>query len=440
MYGAYKFYFSDAMDQWGQTMNSKGVKSWSMLIGKHLVCQSAVRAINLFVGMVILWQLPLGEYALYTVAGLLLVVTSLGSDLGFTQAVNTIGARLCGDKQRIGVLFSSAYYYQKILLLFTSAAMAFMAAFMLFGHEWEVSEVIITLVLVLLTSWAQLPLNLRRTILNIHHDSDSLFLAGASEAIVRLILVSACFVLPSANIALGINLVGVLVARVLLARKCGHLIEDNLDRDMNQCAELKAFVIPLVPIMIYYAFQNQISIFILGLLGNTVSIAEVGALGRLGQIIVVLHLIFPFFLQPYFARMNDRYVFIRGVVRLSGVLILISILGMLSAYLVPELWLFILGENYSNLTDELPIAMMTALQILAGGAIYTVVISRSVTSGQSWAVAVGLFSQIFYVLIYGVDSTYNALVLNMLPGIGYLLVQIALLTAVMRAWKGQWSK
>ena len=418
-------------------MYSEGVKFWGMLIGRHLVGQSVVRVINLFVGMVILWLLPVEEYALYMVASLLLVITSLGSDLGFSQAVNTIGARLCGDKQRIGSLFSSAYYYQKIMLLIADAAMVFMAAFMLFGHEWEVSGVIITLVLVLLMSWVQLPLNLKRTILNIHHESDGLFLAGAAEAIVRLILVSACLVLPSANVGLGINLVGVLVARIILAWKCEHLIEDNLDRDMNQCSELKAFVVPLIPIIIYYAFQNQISIFILSLLGNTASIAEVGALGRLGQIFVVLHSIFPFFLQPYFARINDRTVFIRGVARLSGVLILLSTLGVLSAYLVPELWLFILGGKYSNLTDELPIAMMTALLIIAGGAIYTVVISRSFTIGQSWAVGVGLLSQIFYVLIYGVDSTYNALVLNMLPSIGYLLVQITLLTAMMRAWKRQ---
>lgn len=406
-----------------------------MLIVRHLAGQAVVRAINLLAGMIILWQLPVEEYALYTVASLLLVVVTLGSDLGISQAANTIGVRLYGDRGKMGALFSSAYYYQQVLLLVSAVIALMVSMFVLFVQTWEITQITICLMLVLLAGWIQLPLNLRRTILNIHHDSDALFRAGAAEAVTRLLLVFACFVFPSANLALGINLVGTLAARVMLTKECEQLMAESMPRDAARCSEIKTFIIPLIPIMIYYAVQNQISILMLALLGNTASIADVGALSRLGLIISVLHLFFPFFLQPYFARIDDRSEFIRNIVRLLVVILFFSFFMLMSAYELPGAWLFILGGNYSELTRELPIVMLTTLLTLTGGAIYTVVIAKMRTEGQTWSMVVGIASQVAYIFFVGVDSSYNALVLNMLPTVGYACIQIIILARILYSWK-----
>jgi hypothetical protein len=110
---------------------------------------------------------------------------------------------------------------------------------------------------------------------------------------------------------------------------------------------------------------------------------------------------------------------------------------MISTYLVPELWLFILGENYIDLTNELPLLMLCAVASLVSGTLYSIAISRGVTTRQSWAIVPGLLGQIAFIALNGVSTTTDALLLNLIPAVGYVLAQAVLVSETIIKWHHQ---
>jgi hypothetical protein len=190
-----------------------------------------------------------------------------------------------------------------------------------------------------------------------------------------------------------------------------------------------------MPFIIYTLSQGQISIFLLSLYGLTTSIAEVGALSRLGQIIGLLMMLNAFIVQPYFARIEQKSLYIFQACLVMTILFAFCLLSMISVYWVPEWWLFILGGHYAGLPRELPIAILGALLTLIGGTLYTMVIARNTTRGQSWNVVVGLVSQVMFIGIFNVQTTFDALILNMLPAAGLIVIQSILLVTVLNNWE-----
>ena len=412
------------------------IRSWTALIGKFLVGQGTVQAINLVSGLLIIRFLPLREYALYTIASLLLLVGSLGSDMGLSQAVNTLGAKIRDDRQALGALYAGAYRYRRMLYLAAVGVILFLATYMMYGHEWTFASACLSVALVVLTSWFQQPVSLKKSILNLHHDADGLLYAGASEAISRLLAVITCLVWPTAVTALMVNLLGVLVGRHFLSKRCASLMSEQAVPDELQLKDLRDFIIPLMPVVIYYMLQGQISIFLLSMYGLTISIAEVGALGRLGQLIGLLIMLNAFLIQPYFARIEQKSLYISSVRLVIAILFVFCLLTMISVYCVPDWWLFILGDKYAGLERELPLAILGPLLTLVGGTLYTMVIARNITRGQSWYIVVGIVSQIMFIGIFNVQTTFDALILNMLPAVGYILVQSILLLTIFSNWEG----
>jgi O-antigen/teichoic acid export membrane protein len=181
--------------------------------------------------------------------------------------------------------------------------------------------------------------------------------------------------------------------------------------------------------------QGQISYYLLSYSGLTQQIAQVGALARLGQFVGLLLLLNPFLIQPTFARIQNKKKFVSLVFMLGIGLFFLSFLIMISTYLAPKYWLLALGQNYSNLSNQLPLAIISSLFYFFGATIYTVLISRGFTRGQYYYLLIGLLGQIIYVGFFGISSSYDALILNVIPSISYFLIQISLLIVFIKTWK-----
>ena len=411
------------------------MRYWLELTFRFLSGQSVNRVLNLIVGIVILRFLTIDQFALYTIASVLMVTVSLGSDLGLSQASVSIGARFREHPNRLASLYYTTLHYKKIL--FAGSALVTMLSGSLFfsDHSWSPSQIASILILVLLGGWIQLPNEVSRSILQIKQDSGGLFRVGLAEAITRLLLLAFIFWYPTAIAAVAINVAGYLVSRYMLAMECKKLLpfEHQLFND-SYANGIKTIVLPMAPLVVYYSIQDQIGLLILGFLGQTNSIAEVGAMGRLSMIVGILALLSGFLIQPIFARIDDRKLFIKGVAVVIGVVSTVSVCVMSSVYLAPQAWLFIVGENYSSLYAELEMSMIAVLLSLAGGCISVIVISRGRTKGSSWIVVLGILSQALYAIFFVVDSSLAALTMNTLPRLVYLLVQFMLLARLLVIW------
>jgi hypothetical protein len=106
--------------------------------------------------------------------------------------------------------------------------------------------------------------------------------------------------------------------------------------------------------------------------------------------------------------------------------------GLTSAYAAPQWWLFLLGANYAGLAQELPITIGTALMTIVGGTLYTVVIARGETRGQSLWVLPCLVGQVAFIGFHGVQNTRDALLLNAIPAAAICFVECLLLAKCVR--------
>lgn len=404
------------------------------LIGKFFTGQTTITLLNVLAGFLFLRILPVDEYALYVVASAILTIVSLCSDMGLSQGVNSIGSRLLGRPVEQESLYRSALTQRKRLFLIVLFPALIVGSMMVHANEWLFISILICMVIVFVTGWIQLPINLRKSIFSVNRDIQSLFNVGLSEAMIRLVFLPICLIWPTAAAALLINLLGVGISVILVERKYKELLLSDTSKITNYRLQLRQFVIPLIPSVLYYAFQGQISTIILIWYGYTREIAEVGALSRLGQLASLFIVLCPVFIQPVFAKVTDKKHFLLLLQRVLILLTIFCSFSVLSSIVFPDLWLTLMGKNYASLTRELPVAMLGAMLNLTAAVIYTIIISRGSTKGQIWSAVISLLVQSGYIISHGVHNTFDALIVNVLPICGYLVIQILLLVRIVINW------
>ncbi len=409
-------------------MNFRRVKPWLILASTFLLSQGVIQAINLVTGLLLLRLLSIEEYALYTLANVMLAIGSLGSNLGLTSALITLGSQVKDDQSKLGSLVATVQRYRRHLFIGVSFTLLLVAPLLTRGRNWSWEKIALCLLVVVMSNWVQLSLALRTGVFDIHHDASSQWRVGLTSAVVRLLLTAAlCVVYPSAVLILTINFVALVLSDLVATRRCHQYFKGGAEPDHSQGEAVKRFVYPLAPGVVYYATAGQITLLLLGFFGSTTSIAQVSALANYGRIIGMLGLLNGFIVQPYFARITDRGIFIRKCLFILGGYASTAILLFASSFVVPSWWLLLLGRNYSGLVLEVPLAVAIPLLTFLSDTLYILLISRAWTTGQNWAIVLSLTVQVLFVALVGVDTTRHALCLALLLPLGNIAVQSALL-------------
>ena len=417
-------------------MSAAGWIGWSARLSRFLTGQAAVQIINFLTGVLILRLLSIHEYATYILAALLVTVAALGSDMGVSQGVISLGAPIREDKTAFGGLIGAAVSLRRWFFALMIPVAAIIAYVVLHDTDNSLPTLLAVTLLALATAWIQQSATLGIAVLNAHHDSAGLTRAGLVAAVCRLVLVSVfCSAAPYAVTALAINLIGMLANAGMLSRWCKRYLDADATADPQLASRLFEFAKPLIPGIVYYMLQGQISVFLLALAGATSAVAEVGALGRLGQILGLLGMVNGFLIQPYFARIADRRHFGKRAAQVVAGLLAVCAFVTATTVLAPELWLAIIGPKYAALGGELIIAMAGAQLSVVGGVLYTVVIASRTTRGQWLQIGMGLGGQVAFLLLVGVHGTHDALLLNLIPAATYVALQCGLLLFVLVSWK-----
>lgn len=416
-------------------LSSTAPRKLYLVLARFLSGQSIIQLVNVLTGVIVLWLLPVSEYAFYVIALLFATIISMVGNMGISHAIATFGARRRDDGAYLGALYSTGLSLSKTLFPIAVICVLLLALIVFRGKEWPLGAISSALMLTVQVGWLQNRVAMKQVVLNIQHDDKALFAAGFVGGGARLLACGLCLIWPEATIALIGNFVGALITNILLGRSIRKYADASVVGNQEMRLSIVRFIAPLAPAIIYFAFQSQISILILGFYGHIELIAQVGALGRLGQIVALLMMLNPFFIQPYFARIAGRPQFLSRLGQVCILLALFSVGVVLSSILFPTPWLFILGGHYSGLVQELPLAVSGGLFTLIGGTLYTIIISKGNTASQYWSVIVGVASQLAFIGINGIDTTMDALYLNLLPAASYFCLQAVILAHMLYRWK-----
>ena len=410
-----------------QFMKSSNLKRWSALIVSFLIGQGSVQLINLISGLLLLHWLSVEAYAQFSVAfGFQCTLNNL-VDMGCSGSIIALIGERTSDKDVAGNYIRSAKYIRKqfILILVPLSAIAFVIITFKQNWGWTTQLLLFASIAnyLFFEGWAayySVPLI-------IHQKIKPLYKFQAISSCVRLTL---CFSLYlgsalSSWAAAWSNSSVVIVQGLLFRENTKRLINEPLKSSPKINREMWHYLLPLIPGIIFAAFQGQISIFLITLFGQTKNIAEVGALGRIGQLFFILSAFNGVVISPYIAKLPRQHLAHRYF-QILGISIVISTVLCVCSFFFPQPLLWVLGSKYYHLAHEVKWVVIGSSINYIGSVMLTMQSARKWVYWWAGFAYIGmvLVTQVICLTTMDLSTTINVIYFGIITTLAVIFVYI----------------
>lgn len=329
------------------------------ILSRFVSVQIAVQLMGVASGILLVRTLSQTEYAFFTLGFSMLSTMSILADSGIGIALSSIGGRVWQDRERFGQLINTALRLRRYLAAIAVVVVTPVSIWLLIrSGASAVYAVGITLTILACLNY-QLLSGVLMIVPRLHSQIKRVQTLDAFAAAVRLaLLVTAYFIFLNAEVAIVATIVSVIAQYVLLRRWARGDVDLGAPVSREDQAVMLGIVKHQVPNAVFFCLQGQLTVWLISIFGRTQNIAEVGALGRLGMIFSVIGAVMTSIVLPAFARCQSprelrvRYFQVCGAFLLLG----LALIG--AAALFPDQFLWILGNKYSHLRNELLLMMI----------------------------------------------------------------------------------
>jgi O-antigen/teichoic acid export membrane protein len=376
--------------------------------------QSLAQIISILSGIVIIRHMLPQQYGYFVLAATAASAIAVVGDSGITSGMSAIGGRIWNDAKSIGRLLATAMFLQWRLfllgILFALPIMpgVFVAREIMLGTMCGLGAIAVV------TAYLQLRLSIFSAVPRLLLEPGTLAVINLTGSIVRLALIALLAVtsLLSVYSALIFGLAAVFLQLQLLQRWVGGKVPLNADMDSDFKTRMRALSTRQLPGTLFYLFQGHLVIFLAGLFGTTESVANIGALGRLGILVAICVSILNDVIQPRFTRLQEPGQIWRSYIVMMILLVAAGSLLVLAAVVLPSPMLWILGEQYLHLERELPIAVGSAALSTLATAAHGFNMSRGWILHGKIAIPVGLATQAVLLYVCDLNSIAGLLLMN----------------------------
>ncbi len=396
------------------------VLNWGKLISITGSAQLIVQGVGFACGILIIRLLPVQEYAFYTLANTMLGTMTVLSDGGISTGVMSQGGKVWQNKEKLGVVLATGLDLRQkfaIASLLVSVPVLF---YLLIHNGASILTSILIAAALIPAFFATLSDSLLQIVPKLHQNILPLQKNQVTVGVGRLLLTAlTMFVFPCAFIAV----LAAGIPRIWGNFQLRKIVYTSADKQQLQDKEVRTEILTLVkrilPTSIFYCVSGQITIWLISIFGNTTSLAQLGALGRLSMLLTLFSSIIATLIVPRFAKLAEdktlllkRFLLIMGVVFAALMLILIVI------YLFSTQILWVLGDGYLDLAYELVLSMIgSCISLLAG-------VAFSLYSSRGWAINPIILITINLLTIIGFAS---ALDLTSLKGVLFLNIGVGII-------------
>ncbi len=398
------------------------------VVGNFAVVQGVVQMVGFFSGILLVRALPSTEYAYYTIANTMQGTINLLADIGISVGLISIGGRVWHDRNRFGQLINTALGVRRKLGTLAIVVITPIMYFMLVRNGASPGYTAILIVIILLGLIVQLSLGVLSVVPRLRSDLGRIQSIDLTGAFSRLLLIGGLlYLFMNAGVAVLIG-TGVLFLQYLMFR---HYVAGVVDlaapENSDDRREIMRLTKHLAANAVFYCVQGQITIFLIGFFAHKVSsVAEVGALGRLGMIFTVVSNLLTNVFVPAFARCDSRQRLGRLFFAIVGAVTAFSGVIMAGAALFPNQFLFILGNRYTHLHHELLLMVGGAVLNAIAGALWALNASKAWVVGSWLYIPLTLVTQAALIPFTDFSSVAGVLAFNLLSLIPSLLLNIFL--------------
>ena len=384
------------------------------LVIRYLAGQGLLQVLNVLNGFFLLRWLDIDEQAKFSLAMALQATLGLLGDLGFGGSLMGLIGNRTDDKIAIGQYIRGIQFFKNRFLL-VSVVLGTGLAFVYYQrHGWS-HDFAFLFGLLLVSVYAQSESGYYAALLQLNRNLTDFYRPQLISATARLLISALLFAWVGLNALLVVGLTTlVFVANAWwMKRRAAAYYVPTPQAPPPVRRQIGKTLLPVVPMVLYYALQGQLTLFLAGLFGQSQNMAEVGALGRLAQLFALLTPFSSVVLMPYFARstvgqLPRRYL----TVCLGGGAVAFPFVAV--AYLNPTPFLWLLGPRFGGLYDEIGLYVLSASVWYLTGIVWAVNMARRwnvwYTSGLYVALTLG--TQLVCIAQFDLSQTDNLVRLN----------------------------
>jgi O-antigen/teichoic acid export membrane protein len=385
--------------------------------------QGALQGINVIIGIFLIRVLSVNDYAKFGLASGFQATTSILMDLGCASTIIPLVGDRALDPLIVGRYVRGAKSLRDTAFWVLSPFAAIVFLIITYRQKWPWPIQITLLMTVLLALYSSGPVSYYSAPLFLHRRLRAYYVPQTISNICRLGAYVVLSVLGALNswTAAGLSALNITLNGQLLGRRSRHFFTWPQTNDLSIQKEIGRYILPASPAIILGAFHGQIALFLISIFGNTVSIAEVAALGRLGLIFNFLMTFNIVIVEPYIARLQRRRLLLTYF-RLIFFAALCCAGLVLFSFAVPTVFLWLLGPKYGDLRGLIGWVVLTACINYVAGLIWIMNRSRKWVFWRGTIAEIGLLLlvQVGYVIVFGVRSTRDAVMFNLASSFCYV--------------------
>jgi O-antigen/teichoic acid export membrane protein len=386
--------------------------------------QGLVQLLSLSIGLLLLRWLSVDNYAQFSVAFGFQTTLSLLTDLGFSGTIIALVGPRGNNPKVVGSYIRSGRHLRSVMLVCLTPVAAVVYVGIAREHHWGILtssllflSIIASIYFTGMVSYHGAPLLIRGRLSHYYRHQ----MAGAS---FRLVASGLLYVTGGlyAWTTSWVNALGFLLIGWLNARESHPFAELPAQPIPEVTRQMVRYVTPNLPSMIFFALQGQFSLFLISFFGQTRSIAEVGALGRLGQIFILISGFNGAVIEPFIARLPKERV-LRSYLTVLAAASAIAGVVVCFGFLEPRPFLLLLGAKYASLRKEIGwLVLGSSCSYLVSVVLTMNVARRWVYWTTSW-VTIGLIiaTQIVFLCLFKMDSTIHVIYFGAANSIAYLV-------------------
>jgi O-antigen/teichoic acid export membrane protein len=299
--------------------------------------------------------------------------------------------------------------------------------FLVKHRHWDTRLVVGMIVTLLISTWFARVIGIYGSVVIVLGDRNSWYRGQMVSSLGTLTLLGLAWATHtlSAIVAIEINVIGMIYCATDYYLRARTLLGVRGVVTSEKSKAILRLAMPNIPQAIFFAFQGQISLFLITYFGRANGIASVGALARLGQIFTLVIQTYPFLLEPYFAklpkeRLKSSYTYVLVL------LAFVCVLAIVASVRFAGIFLWALGPAYHDLRYEVFLSMLSSATSCFSAALWTIHSARRFVYWWSTFLGIGLtlLVQIAFVTHADLTTVRTVLWLNISVNVVSLIVNL----------------
>ena len=393
-----------------------------------LMKQGLAMAGNLLYGLLCVRMLPVPDYAKFAVLFGYMGSLTVLLDIGVAGTLAPLVGEQIDNLPLIANYIASIRRIALKLYLIVAPVAALIFVLLVQKQHWGWWIVGQMVGVLLVTAWLARVSSSYGAVLILRRDRNHYYLGQMIGSLGSLGLLVVFWLFHAVTIYVGIllNVAQVLFMAFFYYRRARHLLQVQGSASLQQEKAIVRLAMPNMPSVIFYAIQGQITLMLITVFGHGSSVADVGALSRLSQILVLFNQMNPILVEPFFAKLAVARLKRTYLLTLAIILVAASAFTAV-AFLFPEIFLWVLGPKYRELRIEVGLVILGSAIRYVSGFLWVIHSARRfVYWWNNFAnILLTLLVQAFFVWKYDLSSVRNVLILNIASAVVALIVVLA---------------